>query len=92
MSAFKEIALIGSTATAELCDRCPASARYEVTTRGGGKLAFCGHHAAQNSAAFVTREYKIRELAGHGADHMIGPFRPPPCREGLPQSAKPEGG
>jgi hypothetical protein len=63
MSAFTNIALIGSTSTTELCDRCPANARYEVTTRGGGKLAFCGHHAAQNSAAFVAREYKIRELA-----------------------------
>ena len=63
MSAFKETALIGSTATAGLCDRCPASARYQVSTRGRGKLVFCGHHAAQNSAAFVTREYKIRELA-----------------------------
>ncbi len=63
MRAFTNTALIGGTATAELCDRCPASSRYEVTTWGGGKLVFCGHHTAQNSAAFVAREYKLRELA-----------------------------
>lgn len=59
----KKSALMGGIATAELCDRCSATARYEVTTWGGGKLVFCGHHAAQNSAAFVAREYKICELA-----------------------------
>jgi hypothetical protein len=36
---------ITTGSSTERCDRCGAAAKLEVVLTGGGRLAFCGHHA-----------------------------------------------
>jgi hypothetical protein len=54
-----------SIATAELCDRCTATAKFTVLiTSTGGTLTFCGHHFTKNE----TQLKQIGEVFEYGAE------------------------
>lgn len=54
-----------SIATAELCDRCAATAKFTVLlTSTGGTLLFCGHHFTANE----TKLKQIGEVFEYGAE------------------------
>ena len=52
-----EITTVGELT--ERCDRCGAAAKLEITLAGGGKLAFCGHHANRHREDIVRVAERI---------------------------------